>query len=62
MATTSLWHIEGSLNDLINYVENPDKTIEVKDDPSDLSNLFIYVTRDDKTADKQYVTAINCVK
>lgn len=62
MATTSLWHIEGSLNDLIKYVENPDKTVEVKDDPSDLSNLFRYVTRDDKTADKQYVTAINCLK
>ena len=62
MATTSLWHIEGSLNDLIKYVENPDKTIEVKDDPKDLSNLFRYVTRDDKTQDKQYVTAINCVK
>ena len=62
MATTSLWHIEGSLNDLIKYVENPDKTIEVKDDPKDLSNLFWYVTRDDKTSDKQYVTAINCVK
>lgn len=62
MATTSLWHIEGSLNDLIKYVENPDKTVEIKDDPSDLSNLFRYVTRDDKTADKQYVTAINCLK
>ena len=62
MATTSLWHIEGSLNDLIKYVENPDKTIQVKDDPKDLSNLFWYVTRDDKTSDKQYVTAINCVK
>ncbi len=62
MATTSLWHIEGSLNDLIKYVENPDKTVEVKDDPTDLSNLLLYVTRDDKTADKQYVTAINCLK
>ena len=61
MATTSLWHIEGSLNDLIKYVENPDKTVEVKDAPSDLSNLFRYVTRDVKTVDKQYVTAINCV-
>lgn len=62
MATTSLWHIEGSLNDLIKYVENPDKTVEIKDNPNDLSNLFWYVTRDDKTDDKQYVTAINCMK
>lgn len=26
MATTSLWHIEGRLKDLISYVENPEKT------------------------------------
>ena len=26
MATTSLWHIEGRLKDLIAYVENPEKT------------------------------------
>ena len=25
MATTSLWHIEGRLKDLIDYVENPRK-------------------------------------
>ena len=25
MATTSLWHIEGRLKDLIAYVENPEK-------------------------------------
>ena len=26
MATTSLWHISGKLKNLIDYVENPDKT------------------------------------
>ncbi len=26
MATTSLWHIEGKLKDLIAYVEDPEKT------------------------------------
>ena len=26
MATTSLWHIKGRLKDLIDYVENPEKT------------------------------------
>ena len=26
MATTSLWHIEGRLKDLIAYVEDPEKT------------------------------------
>ena len=27
MAVTSLWHIKGDLKDLVNYVENPDKTV-----------------------------------
>ena len=27
MAITSLWHIKGRLKDLIDYVENPEKTI-----------------------------------
>ena len=27
MATTSLWHIKGRLKDLIDYVENPEKTV-----------------------------------
>ncbi len=26
MATTSLWHIKGCLKDLVDYVENPEKT------------------------------------
>lgn len=26
MATTKLWHIRGRLKDLVDYVENPDKT------------------------------------
>ena len=30
MATTKLWHIQGRLKDLIEYVENPAKT----NDPS----------------------------
>ena len=62
MATTSLWHIEGSLNDLINYVENPKKTIKSTGKSNDLSQLFDYVVRDEKTDGKQYVTAINCLK
>ena len=27
MATTSLWHIKGRLKDLIDYVENTEKTV-----------------------------------
>lgn len=60
MATTSLWHIKGSLKDLIAYVENPAKT----NDPSlqDFFNVFSYAQNPDKTEQGEFVTAINCVK
>ena len=59
MATTSLWHIKGRLSDLIDYVENPEKT--VPKGTEDFFNVFEYVRRPDKTAD-QYVDTINCRK
>ena len=38
MATTSLWHIEGRLKDLIDYVENPEKTKAKAPELQDLYN------------------------
>ena len=60
MAATSLWHIKGRLKDLIAYVENPAKT----NDPSlqDFFNVFSYAQNPEKTAQGDFVTAINCVK
>lgn len=60
MATTKPWHIKGRLRDLIEYVENPVKTV----DPSmqDFFNVFSYTQNPDKTDQGEYVTAINCVK
>ena len=40
MATTSLWHIKGRLGDLIDYVENPEKT--VPKGTEDFFNVFEY--------------------
>ena len=40
MATTSLWHIKGRLKDLINYVENPEKTASKMPELQDLYNVF----------------------
>lgn len=62
MATTSLWHIEGRLKDLINYVENPDKTIARTKDLQDFYNVFAYVQRPEATEQGEYVSAINCLK
>lgn len=60
MATTKLWHIRGRLKDLVDYVENPDKT--VKPGLQDFFNVFSYAQNPSKTADGQFVTAINCQK
>ena len=60
MATTSLWHIEGRLKDLIDYVENPDKTIDKKYVDSDLYAALQYVSNDKKTDERMYVSGINC--
>lgn len=61
MATTSLWHIKGQLCDLIDYVENPDKT-NLNNGLKDFVNVFSYDTNPIKTNNKQFVTAINCKK
>ena len=62
MATTSLWHIKGRLKDLIDYVENPEKTEAKTTDLQDLYNVFSYVQRPEATQDGEYVTAVNCLK
>ena len=60
MATTKLWHIQGRLKDLVDYVENPEKT--VKPGLQDFFSVFSYTQNPDKTAGGQFVTAINCQK
>lgn len=47
MATTSLWHIKGRLKDLIDYVENPEKTVP-SDDLQDFLDVFSYVRNPEK--------------
>lgn len=62
MATTSLWHIEGRLKDLIDYVENPDKTRADNSNLQPLWDIFSYVSRPEATKRGEYVSAINCLK
>lgn len=61
MATTKLWHIAGRIKDLIDYVENPEKTMPKDKTQEDFYNVLSYARRADKTKD-EYVTAINCLK
>lgn len=58
MATTSLWHIKGRLKDLVDYVENPEKTMENQP----LWEVLSYVRRPRATRSGAFVTAINCLK
>lgn len=48
MATTSLWHIKGKLRDLIDYVENPEKT-KLTSDMQNFVNVFSYDINPNKT-------------
>ena len=62
MAVTSLWHIKGSLKDLVEYVENPEKTTPATKEMRDFFDVFSYVQRPEATRDGEYVTAINCLR
>ena len=62
MATTSLWHIEGRLKDLIAYVENPKKTVANNSSLQPLFDVLSYVRRPNATERGEYVSAVNCLK
>ena len=62
MATTGFWPVKGRLKDVINYAQNPDKTIERKYLNDDLAATLNYVENSDKTDQTMYVRGINCPK
>ncbi len=62
MATTGFWPVKGSLKDVIDYAENPDKTTEAKYLDDDLHKALTYVSNDAKTDRKMYVSTVNCPK
>lgn len=60
MATTGFWPVKNRLKEVIDYAENPDKTIDRKYVDSNLYAALQYVSNDQKTDKKMYVSAINC--
>lgn len=60
MATTGFWPVKDRLKEVIDYAENPDKTIDRKYVDSDLYDALQYVSNDQKTDKKMYVSGINC--
>jgi len=62
MATTKIWAIKGSLRSLVDYVDNPEKTMEVANDGmKGLFNVLDYAANSDKTEQKLFVSGINCL-
>ena len=61
MATTGFWPIKGSLRDVINYADNPDKTTNPKYLDDDLAAVLKYAENDNKTDMKMFVSGINCL-
>ncbi len=55
MATTGFWPVKTSLKDVIEYANNPEKTIG-----NELFNALDYASDDKKTDQKMFVSAINC--
>lgn len=60
MATTGFWPVKDRLKEVIDYAENPDKTIDKKYVDSDLYAALQYVSNGKKTDEHMYVSGINC--
>ena len=60
MATTGFWPVRGYLKKVLDYADNPDKTIERKYLDEDLYQALRYTEQDEKTDEKKYVSGVNC--
>ena len=56
MATTGFWPVKDRLKEVIDYAENPDKTIDKKYVDSDLYAALRYVSNDKKTDERMTAT------
>lgn len=62
MAVTGFWPVKGSLKDLINYADNPEKTKEPEKAENDLQAAIRYVENGEKTEQRLYIGGINCTR
>lgn len=63
MAVTSIWPITGSVDSVIKYAVNPEKTTEVSQEAAALhaiDNVVEYTADQIKTEQRMYVAGINC--
>ena len=59
MATTKIWHVKDSLARVVDYAQNPDKTVY-----SDLQKVLHYAANEEKSVEgaerAMFVTGVNC--
>ena len=59
MATTKIWPVKDSLARVVDYAQNPDKTVY-----SDLRKVLHYAANEEKTVEGEeramFVTGVNC--
>ncbi len=61
MAVTKIWRVRGSVGQIIDYADNPEKTAAGGDDElSGLAEVLSYADDDIKTEKHFYTTGINC--
>ncbi|MCM1269858.1 MAG: relaxase/mobilization nuclease domain-containing protein [Faecalibacterium sp.] len=61
MAVTKIWSIKGSIDKVLSYAANPDKTEYTEEDLQSLRDVMDYAMQDYKTEKQCYVSGINCV-
>ena len=67
MAVTSIWAVTHRVDNVLKYIENPDKTIERPELSPEaiaarkaLGDVVNYVENSDKTEQMMFVSGINC--
>ena len=67
MAVTAIWHVSSRVGKALDYIMNPEKTIEKPEFSPDaiaarkaIGDVIDYASNEDKTERMMYVTGINC--
>ena len=62
MAVTKIWRVRGKAESVIDYANDPDKTVErmTKEELADIADILEYADDEVKTENHYYTTGINC--
>lgn len=67
MAVTSVWAVKSRMDNVLNYIENPEKTTQRPEEYPDanaamqhIRDVLGYACDEDKTDEMMYVTGVNC--